>query len=357
MIRRGRCLRCIALPASLVSFRRAPGFQQAPPEMLRGSTRSIPATSLPCYCLPSVITPQEEAALLLLTSRLFDRLPFADGHVDSLIHHYKEFYRSGAELLDPSGQGLADIDAALLAAAPPPLLAAADLAALRGVGAAVPGPALDAAACECRAVVRAALARCTALAQAHCPHIPLQDRVHCLQLHTTGFIRAHADEARNSSGIVAGLTLGTARVMTLTHPRHSGAAVDLLLAPRSLYLLCGTARTEWEHSVDWEADDADHAARAARAVPFAPPEEARSATDPTRPVLFDGVPSGFFRGTRAALIWRGVSPMELLMRRMEARRAAEEAAATAAAEAEVEAELAAEEAAEATAADGATPRP
>jgi hypothetical protein len=128
--------------------------------------------------------------------------------------------------------------------------------------------------------------------------------VHFLQLHGDGFIRAHVDESRNSSGIVAGLCLGSARVMTLTNKQFPGVKVELLLAPRAIYCLTGRARYEWEHSVDWTADDEEHILRAKGSIVACGSE-----------VFFESKPTGFLRSTRFAMIFRGISPMELLMHR------------------------------------------
>jgi hypothetical protein len=274
---------------SLVSFSRAPGFAPIAKEVfLSTPIKAIPFNQIPAYVIPEVITQEQEQDTLKYMGLLFDRLPFVEGHVDKLIHHYKEFYRSCGQILDEK-QGLPELD---------DIKAGQDMQQAKG---------------NIRDVIR----NCKALAQTFIPNIPVVDRVHFLQLHTSGFIRAHVDESRNSSGCVAGVTLGTARVMTLTHPNYPGAKIDMLLAPRSMYVIAGTARTEWEHSVDWEQDDDEHLMRAALETDeHGAPKGVRSDTDYTQPVMFEGKPSGFFRGTRNALIFRGVSPMDLFIHKV-----------------------------------------
>lgn len=235
--------------------------------------------------IPNVVSEMQEHVMLKYTSRWFERLPFADGHMDSLIHHYKEFYRPYDGLMKDDSF-FEDTEA--------------QASALSLMQESKQEQEIEA--------VRSAIAACRALAVEYLPHIPLQDRVHFLQLHGDGFIRAHTDESRNSSGIVAGLSMGSGRVMSLTHKRYPKARIDLLLAPRSMYMLCGAARHEWEHSVDWTQDDDEHLRRVQK-----------SHVAVGSPVIFNSKPSGFTRGTRVAMIFRGVSPMELLMTRMAAK--------------------------------------
>ncbi|CBH18152.1 2OG-Fe(II) oxygenase superfamily, putative [Trypanosoma equiperdum] len=247
-----------------VSFRHAPKFRQPRPEEVIGlPVKETPPHCVPAFVLPDFINEAEERALLALTEPWFSRLPCNEGHMDALIHHYKEFYRSYKGLME--GEGACG-------------------------------------SCEdgCRHV-RRALERCWSAASGYVPATPLDDRVHFLRLSECGFIRAHADDTRNSSGIIAGLCLGSARVMTLTHPDHAGQRVELMLAPRAFYVLMGAARYKWEHSVDWIRDDDEHIERVRGRVP---PGE--------RSLVFDGKETEFRRGERTAIIFRGVSPLELL---------------------------------------------
>ena len=277
--------------ASLVSFRQAPSFKQAPV----GTCFKHDPHVIPAYVLPEVITEAEESALLAASSTWFDRLDYNDNHVDSLIHHYKEFYRPFPELVAEGSALLSDAISASMAAMPP---------AASSSTAPPPPPLLFSSVDEGVVLCQSAITKCHRIAQKALPTVPLQARVHFLQLNGSGFIRAHVDESRNSSGIVAGLTMGSGRVMTLTHPKHEGERIDLLLRPRSFYMLVGTARTEWEHSVDWNVDDDEHIARMKKSLVVDGSE-----------VIFDGSPTGLRRGMRTAMIFRGLSPMDLLMHR------------------------------------------
>ncbi|EPY25199.1 alkylated DNA repair protein alkB like protein 7 [Strigomonas culicis] len=259
-----RCAAQASVPASLVSMRRAPSFVQPPEEEAIGkSVKDLPAHYMTAYVRPEVITREEEAALLRYTEPWFERLEYYDGHVDGLIHHYKEFYRSyqhDVEAIAPEG------DAAL---------------------------------------VRSALARIRALACHYLPAIPIDDRVHFLRLAGSGFIRSHVDNNRNSSGLIGGLCLNAARVMTLTRKDYPGEEVELLLAPRCFYAMIGRARYDWEHSVDWVVDDDEHIQRIRKSL----------VVEGT-PIEFDGKPTPFCRHDRTAIIFRGLSPMELFNLRM-----------------------------------------
>lgn len=294
---------------SLVSFARAPGFRQASLESLRLPVDLVPITDVGAFVIPDVVTESEEAALLSFTTPLFERLPYSHAHVDALIHHFKEFYRPYdqviARALNPTSDdfnGIVPLDCKV----------------------AVDDRVLDIAADVFRRLHGL-------VAGAYLPSIPLTNRVHFLQIHGDGFIRAHVDESRNSSGVVAGLTLGSGRAMTLTHPHHPGAKVDLLLAPRSFYILASRARYEWLHSVDWEEEDENHLRRIVESSASAEPGAALAKLSVHRaqrrevavgsPVFFEGQDSGLRRGTRTALIFRGVSPMELMLRRMRDKKA------------------------------------
>jgi hypothetical protein len=280
-------------PPSLVSFSNAPGFSQASLSTIGLPPSEVPETTVQCYVLPNVVPKEQEIALIDFTSPWFDRLPYSDGHVDGLIHHYKEFYRPYKMLMEDDSA-----------------FHESYLSRQQEGESSSGGPLRESLLTEgveerSMQLVRAALSTCRAIAAKHLPFIPLQERVHFLQIHGDGFIRAHTDESRNSSGIVAGLTLGSGRVMSLTNKRFPGKRIDLLLAPRSFYMLCGAARHEWEHSVDWTEDDEEHLRRAQKS-------HVAEGSD----VMFNGRRTEFTRGMRTAIIFRGLSPMELLMHRM-----------------------------------------
>lgn len=286
---------------SLVSFRHAPAFRPAPP----GTNFKHDPAEVPCFVLPDVVSEAQEAALLHASGTWFDRVDSITNHVDQLIHHYKEFYRPLQELLVAQSPLLADALQHAKRVQEETTTEPTGTQKPSCSGSQQGEPRSPAVIGQDVALCQSAIRRCHTLAQQALATVPLSHRVHFLQLTGSGFIRAHVDEARNSCGIVAGLTLGSARVMSLTHPKHPSQRIDLFLKPRSFYMLLGTARTEWEHSVDWLRDDEEHQQR-----------ERQSLVVDGSEVLFDGQPTGLHRHTRTAVIFRGVSPMDLLMHRM-----------------------------------------
>jgi alkylated DNA repair dioxygenase AlkB len=64
----------------------------------------------------------------------------------------------------------------------------------------------------------------------------------------------HVDHLEYSGGHIVGLSLLSHAVMLLEAEAeaHAGAAFELLLPPRSLYVLRGEARYRWGHSVPLE---------------------------------------------------------------------------------------------------------
>lgn len=252
---------------SFVSLKFAPSCVHLPEiDAIGKDVRSTPENAVTAYVTPEVITLEEESALLKYTKTLFDPLPFNDGHIDGLIHHYKEFYRSFENI----------------------------------------EKGLSASSSSNDKLVLSGIRKARALALHYLPHIPVDDRVHFLQLESQGFIRSHVDENRNSSGLIGGLCLGSSRVMTLTTSRFPGEKAELLLARRSFYAIIGRARYDWEHSVDWIEDDQDHVNRI----------KARSGCLSSNPVLFAGEEREYRTGTRTAIIFRGISPLALLQQRM-----------------------------------------
>ncbi|KPA85121.1 putative mitochondrial hypothetical protein [Leptomonas pyrrhocoris] len=270
-----------AVPKSLVSMRRAPSFCQPPAaEVIGKDVKATPENWVTAYVLPEVISKDEEQALLGFAEPWFERLSYNDGHVDGLIHHYKEFYRSYNQMMQATTTGSEE-------------------------GLRMPHANLDVNL----PLVTGALTRVRDLAQSYLPRIPIDDRVHFLRLAGSGFIRAHVDENRNSTGIVAGVCLNAGRVMTLTHPKYPGEQVELLLAPRCVYLIIGRARYDWEHGVDWVRDDDEHIRRIQKSL----------VVEGT-PIVFDGAETPLKRFDRTAIIFRGVSPMMLLAQRMRQRK-------------------------------------
>ncbi|GBG32680.1 Alpha-ketoglutarate-dependent dioxygenase alkB-like 7, mitochondrial [Hondaea fermentalgiana] len=80
---------------------------------------------------------------------------------------------------------------------------------------------------------------------------------HIIDLAADGEIRPHVDSIKFSGEVVAGLSLLSTRTMSLRKGRDDPhaytkdePAVDLLLPPRSLYILCNRARFDMGHSVE-----------------------------------------------------------------------------------------------------------
>ena len=260
-----RC-RLASLPPRVISV-----LERMPLACRQSNTppESVTDVEVPCCVFPDVVTAAEAECIAVRAQEAFRRVEAAEGHYDNLITQYKEFYRFGDE--QELRCGASEVGGGIHA----------DYR-LGGW----PGEA------------RAALLRCRNIAAAF-TSVPIQPRVHFLQLAADGFIRPHADDTTNSSAVVCGLTLLSARVMSLNNPRYSDQRVDMLLAPRSFYCLWGSARTEWLHSVDCEVDGP--------AIPRGPSQAAF-----TDPIAFDGAITEHRRGQRIAVIFRGLSPMEFL---------------------------------------------
>ncbi len=80
---------------------------------------------------------------------------------------------------------------------------------------------------------------------------------HVLDLSAEGYIRPHVDSVIASGDVVAGLSLLSTCVMRLTSKSDdvqsgesgTGGEVDLLLRPRSFYVLSGPARYDYAHAI------------------------------------------------------------------------------------------------------------
>lgn len=78
------------------------------------------------------------------------------------------------------------------------------------------------------------------------------DYLHLIRYPAGNGIRAHVDREELGE-VVAGLTLGSSRVMELTRPGH--ATVRVLLQPGDLHVLKGEARHQWEHAIPFARVD------------------------------------------------------------------------------------------------------
>ena len=75
---------------------------------------------------------------------------------------------------------------------------------------------------------------------------------HLIDLAPSGFIAPHVDSVKFSGELIAGLSLMSTRVMRLTRESgegEDGDVIELLLQPRSLYLLTGPLRYDFAHEV------------------------------------------------------------------------------------------------------------
>jgi alkylated DNA repair protein alkB family protein 7 len=71
--------------------------------------------------------------------------------------------------------------------------------------------------------------------------------VHVLDLAANGPIDAHIDSVTASGGILAGLSLSSSCVMTLK--RENFEPIQILLRPRTLYVMQGDIRYEYTHEI------------------------------------------------------------------------------------------------------------
>eukprot|EP01062_Namystynia_karyoxenos_P032597 TRINITY_DN24037_c0_g1_i1.p1 TRINITY_DN24037_c0_g1~~TRINITY_DN24037_c0_g1_i1.p1 ORF type:complete len:327 (+),score=107.03 TRINITY_DN24037_c0_g1_i1:64-981(+) len=224
----------VALAASVAALRRrSQQRREPPPPAAAQRSRSAPPTeplprdisltkigALPSLrrgavppesearVLPDFVTPAEEAALLAAAEGAISARTWERAHADQLIEDFRELY---VPLDSVKGE----------AAAP--------------------------------------LARLADLARGELPEGGrLRADLHILEYRPEGYVRPHTDSEEDSGDIVVGLSLLSARVMTLTHPARPDAECEMLLLPRSVYVLRGGARTEWEHAIDWKHHLAAH---------------------------------------------------------------------------------------------------
>jgi len=77
---------------------------------------------------------------------------------------------------------------------------------------------------------------------------------HVIDLSAKGEIRPHVDSVKFSGLVVAGLSLLSPRIMRLRENKESYSSddptVEMVLSPRSLYILQGDARFKASHSID-----------------------------------------------------------------------------------------------------------
>jgi len=77
-------------------------------------------------------------------------------------------------------------------------------------------------------------------------------------------ISAHIDCVPCFDGTIASLSLGAPAMMVFTHPK-TGQKEEIYLQPRSLLLLSGSARYEWQHAIPSRKSDMVNGFRVERA--------------------------------------------------------------------------------------------
>ncbi|KOC64403.1 putative alpha-ketoglutarate-dependent dioxygenase ABH7 [Habropoda laboriosa] len=73
--------------------------------------------------------------------------------------------------------------------------------------------------------------------------------IHILDLAPEGWIKPHVDSIKFCGEIIAGLSLLTDSVMRLTLLQNETLYKDFLLPRRSLYIMSGTARYDYNHEI------------------------------------------------------------------------------------------------------------
>ncbi|CAK9818016.1 Alpha-ketoglutarate-dependent dioxygenase alkB homolog 7, mitochondrial [Anthophora plagiata] len=73
--------------------------------------------------------------------------------------------------------------------------------------------------------------------------------IHILDLAPEGWIKPHVDSIKFCGEIIAGLSLLTDSVMRLTMLKNETMYKDFLLPRRSLYIMSGTARYDYNHEI------------------------------------------------------------------------------------------------------------
>ncbi|CAG4931407.1 unnamed protein product [Colias eurytheme] len=90
---------------------------------------------------------------------------------------------------------------------------------------------------------------CRVRAAAFEPSAALLPHAHVLDLAPAGYIKPHVDAVRFCGDTIAGLCLLSDAVMRLMHELRADLALDALLQRRSLYIMSGVARYDFNHAV------------------------------------------------------------------------------------------------------------
>jgi alkylated DNA repair protein alkB family protein 7 len=167
--------------------------------------RLLPGCRVPgVWFAAEVVTPAQEQSLLADASRHLSRQRYQDAHFDKVISAYRETILPTRKWSPESQQVLLSLYALL---------------------------AGSCSACVARQPV-----------QWMDPHV--------LDLELgTGAIERHVDSVKHGGDIVAGLSLLSERVMCLDSDTTPDLKLELLLPPRSMYVLSGPARYSFAHAL------------------------------------------------------------------------------------------------------------
>ncbi|XP_070564158.1 alpha-ketoglutarate-dependent dioxygenase alkB homolog 7, mitochondrial-like [Ptychodera flava] len=73
--------------------------------------------------------------------------------------------------------------------------------------------------------------------------------VHVIDLAKDGYIKPHIDSVRFCGNTITGLSLLSSSIMRLVHDKHKEIKVDVLLHPRSLYIMRDAVRLDYTHEI------------------------------------------------------------------------------------------------------------
>ncbi|XP_072024484.1 alpha-ketoglutarate-dependent dioxygenase alkB homolog 7, mitochondrial-like isoform X2 [Amphiura filiformis] len=81
------------------------------------------------------------------------------------------------------------------------------------------------------------------------PGVPQLVLVHVLDLAKDGYIKPHVDSVKFCGSTVTGLSLLSSSIMRLANEKDPKQWVNILLEPRSLYIMTGQARYDFTHEI------------------------------------------------------------------------------------------------------------
>ncbi|XP_078658395.1 alpha-ketoglutarate-dependent dioxygenase alkB homolog 7, mitochondrial-like [Branchiostoma floridae x Branchiostoma belcheri] len=81
------------------------------------------------------------------------------------------------------------------------------------------------------------------------PGVPQLHLVHVLDLAKDGWIKPHVDSVKFAGNTIAGLSLLSPCVMRLVHNDNKAWVADVLLKPRSLYIMRDAIRYDYTHEI------------------------------------------------------------------------------------------------------------